>query len=655
MWHLRLGRRWWWVFAVLIAAPALGLGLLGVRTVRLAQIERRQQVSDDQRRLAPLADAALGKHLTALQARLVNPEEGGPVAGAIRFELDEESILTFPEDRVWFAGLGQRPRAVRRHVAERVRGLVDNALTADAQGRVAEAAGAYREVARADPSLSAWSDLALARIRYLGGDAGALDQMTRLDWSRSEARSPGGVPVALLAATSEENVPSDKRSRFLPLLEATLAGLRSGRWWLSYEERDSFDAELTRLIGAASGKAALRRDTRLEQLAAIEQLARRTAGLLTTGETRFYSQSAHHAFLLLWQRHPGAPPSWAGRALTGAALSGLLESALRPVIGQRELVSMALRDRQSGEWLWRSGGAPTAVQYSAVLDAVRGWELVFGPAADDPALARQKLLWYGFIALLTCMLLVGTLMTVQVVRREMELARLQSDFVAAVTHEFKSPITGIRVLMERLSAGRVQTQQSMETYFTAMRRETDRLDQLVNRVLEASRIQAGKKQYHFELASLAQITASSLDRSRVLAEPKRIRIDFSAEEGIPSLSLDKGSIKEAIDNLIDNAIQYSPPGALIRVRLSTADDRVCLEVSDQGIGIDADELDSIFDRFYRGRRGARHNVKGTGLGLALVKAAAEAHGGTIAATSQAGQGSTFRLSLPVPKKSEDRG
>jgi signal transduction histidine kinase len=230
-----------------------------------------------------------------------------------------------------------------------------------------------------------------------------------------------------------------------------------------------------------------------------------------------------------------------------------------------------------------------------------------------------------------------------------QLNRLQSDFVAAVTHEFKSPITSIRLLIERLTGGRLRTPAAIEEYHDAINRETDRLDRLVNRVLESQKIQAGEKRYSFVLGSLVQVAESSIWRLRPQADAKNISVHLEIAGEIPEILMDTTAVSDTLDNLVDNAIKYSPKGGCITIRIEKRNGYLCVEVQDEGIGIDPDDLPRIFDRFYRGRRGDQQNVHGTGLGLALVKAAAEGHGGTVEVNSAPGQGARFCLRLPLER------
>jgi two-component system phosphate regulon sensor histidine kinase PhoR len=256
-------------------------------------------------------------------------------------------------------------------------------------------------------------------------------------------------------------------------------------------------------------------------------------------------------------------------------------------------------------------------------------------------------LWYGFILLLVMMLTIGLAMTARVVRREVELGRMQNEFIAAVSHEFKSPITSIRLLMERITSGRLHSATAMGEYHAAINRETDRLERLVNRLLEAQQIQAGRRQYSFAPTSLRTIIEAAAEQLHQQAEAKSVRLETEVDDGIPELPLDKLALTDALENLLDNAIKYSPAGTRVTVTAQAVDHTVRVEVCDEGIGIEPGDLPRIFDRFYRARHGDQHNVKGTGLGLALVKAAIEAHGGKVEVASRPGEGSRFSLQFPI--------
>ena len=238
-------------------------------------------------------------------------------------------------------------------------------------------------------------------------------------------------------------------------------------------------------------------------------------------------------------------------------------------------------------------------------------------------------------------------MTMRITGREMELARMQADFAAGVTHEFKSPITCIRLAMERIIAGRVHDTASLSEYHNSIWRQTDRLEGLVNRLLETHRIDSGKNQYHFAPHNIVDIAETAIAHLRTQAEAKNINLTLEADDTLREIDVDRTAIQDSIENLIDNAIKYSPPGRHVQVVVRYSPQEFTVTVQDQGNGIPPADLPRIFERFYRSRNDPHPSVRGTGLGLPLVKAVAEGHGGSVDVRSVPGQGSEFCIHIPI--------
>jgi two-component system phosphate regulon sensor histidine kinase PhoR len=300
---------------------------------------------------------------------------------------------------------------------------------------------------------------------------------------------------------------------------------------------------------------------------------------------------------------------------------------------------------QRGARIW---SGPTSIDQAAViqpLSTLAGWRIRVAARAGS-ASAQRSWQTYGLVVLPIVVLAFGLVMMIRLVRREVALARRQAEFTAAVTHEFKSPITSLRLLMERIAAGRISTGPALDQYHEAMTKETDRLDGLVNRLLDAQQIQAGRRNHVPVPALVVPIVEEAVSRFRPQAAAKGIDLRIEVPREAIELNLDRHSISDALDNLIDNAIKYSPAGTVVTVDAKTADGGVEVHVRDEGAGIHRDDLAHVFEPYYRGRLGDRESVRGTGLGLALVRAAATAHGGTVDVTSAPGKGSCFTLRLP---------
>ncbi len=651
----KTGTRWWWAFAVCIAAPALVLAILGVRTIDLERVEQRQGIESQQRQTALLADTTLSAALSRIQENLLR-QDPDPAAGAPSFSLDDQGVLIFRRDRVYFAETGNEPPEARVAVPPALAASVDEALAAEARAEFPRAMAIYQRIGK-NPQLGAWAGLALARLRVRQQPHGFLDWIKELAPGGQDSLSPEGVPVMLLATGYVARLPLGDAAACGPFLADVLAQLRAGRWWLSYQQRRLYDAEVRTAI-AAIGGAAPGDDARLAEMAASERIVRQVAPFGREGVAR---PPAHDGRSLHWTEGDGdaqfllVTRGWAGVALSGQRLTGFLQTGLGH-IHKTVPYPFAVAD-SSGHLLW---GDATALKGKASfpLRVVSGWEFHAGEYA--PGNERRQFLWYAFLALLLMTLAFGLAATIRIVKRELELARLQAEFAASVTHEFKSPIAGIRLLLERITGGHVIDKATIREYQHTAQRETDRLERLVNRLLETHRIQSGQKHYQFAPHCIIDIVESAIAHFGAQAEAKRITVTLNTDDVLREIDLDRTAIQDSIENLLDNAIKYSPPDTSVEVSVEHGAKELRVCVRDQGIGIEAADLPRIFDRFYRGRRGEQQSVRGTGLGLALVKAVAEGHGGSVAVKSAPGQGSEFCLCIPIREEetyvtSLDRG
>jgi signal transduction histidine kinase len=231
-------------------------------------------------------------------------------------------------------------------------------------------------------------------------------------------------------------------------------------------------------------------------------------------------------------------------------------------------------------------------------------------------------------------------------RREAAVARLQSDFVAAVSHEFRSPLTTIRQMAEMLEADRVPSSERRKAYYQVLAGEASRLQRLVETLLNFGRMEAGAARYTLTEVDLAEIVRRVVDDIEPAGvQGKRVAVTGSGTG--PLVNADTSALAVAIRNVIDNALKYSPDGSGVRVDWDQDDSCAHVRVIDAGIGIPRSEQHAIFDKFVRGRAAIDGNVAGTGVGLAMVRQILRAHGGDIAVESEAGQGSTFTLTVPL--------
>jgi len=277
-------------------------------------------------------------------------------------------------------------------------------------------------------------------------------------------------------------------------------------------------------------------------------------------------------------------------------------------------------------------GLSLGIKYQAtsVDELSRGW-------------IQRNLLVLGALSVL---LVGGLALTYRSVGKEVELARLKSDFVSNVSHELRTPLSLIRLYAETLELRRVTSPEKMDAYYRIIRQESERLSALINNILDFSRIEAGRKEYDFRQTDLGELVRSTLEAYRYQIEEQGFALEQRIDPDIPAVRVDREAIARSLVNLLNNALKYSADDKFLGVRLHRSDHVVKLEVADHGIGIARSEQAKIFEKFYRVGDPLVHDTKGSGLGLSLVRHIARAHGGDVEVESTPGQGSKFTLSLP---------
>ena len=260
-----------------------------------------------------------------------------------------------------------------------------------------------------------------------------------------------------------------------------------------------------------------------------------------------------------------------------------------------------------------------------------------------------RFLRYNYIVLaaLSLFMVAGIFLTYRNVSKEMNLARQKSDFVANVSHELRTPLALIRLYAETLELGRLTAKEKYQEYFRIIREESERLTALINNILDFSRIDAGRKEYEFQETNLGELVHSTLDSYRFQIQQNGFGFEENISPDIPSVKVDREAIARSLLNLVNNALKYSKDQKHIAVKLYRVNGSVKLEVQDRGIGIPLNEQEKIFEKFYRCGDPLVHNVKGSGLGLSLVRHIVRAHGGDVLVESAPDKGSKFTIALPL--------
>ncbi len=260
---------------------------------------------------------------------------------------------------------------------------------------------------------------------------------------------------------------------------------------------------------------------------------------------------------------------------------------------------------------------------------------------------RLVVIEMAFIGLLTLVLLGATFVGVRYILRQIELVNAKTSFVSNVTHELKTPVAIIKLAVETIELGRYRDEAERDKYLRTITRESDRLAQLVDNILDFSRLEAGQRTLQLSPLDLRDVVHAAMDSFRLRLEDRGFHHEVSLPDTLPQVLGDGRALQHCLLNLLDNAVKYSRDRKDVRVAVSAADGMVRLAVSDRGIGIAADEQERIFEKFARVETGLVHTVKGAGLGLSLVEMLVRAHHGRVEVASTLGAGSTFTILLPV--------
>lgn len=243
-----------------------------------------------------------------------------------------------------------------------------------------------------------------------------------------------------------------------------------------------------------------------------------------------------------------------------------------------------------------------------------------------------------------------------VLRDISELRRLETvrrEFVANVSHELRTPLTSIRAMVETLEAGAIDDEAIMSDFLVRIVGEVDRLNALVEDLLDLARLEAGRTTLTYTTVDPVELVQMGADRLRPQIDRAQLIMDVSADGPLEPISVDRVRLEQVLINLVHNAIKFTPVGGAIHLQVRQRDDTTTIEVQDTGVGIAPIEQIRLFERFYKSDKARRS--EGTGLGLAIAKHIVQAHGGTISVESVVGEGSTFRILIPNRKpRARDR-
>jgi len=704
-------RRIIFLFAGGIVLPSLLLGYLAFRGIRndralvekqrLAEIEQAagrvlktvdERITEVERALARISEGLTGSPASKMAASLGSSAAGDPLIERIFFWEDTDRIR-FPGAVGLYVSDDRRESAPLLPAGSMAPNEFEEAQRLEFRANDLSAAlAAYTKALRraGDGPLARRILNSIARVQRKSGRLeDALSTYERIVREHGGAVIPGGLPLGPSASLEICAVLRDlkefprSRRAALDLYRALI----DCRWTLERSEFDFFvqraksfieelpadalpgfdDARLTRELREL-GEAEARERRATERMIAFAEAAapalrprlkavREREGFVSDF-VRLTLDIGNFPYLVTIE-NPVARPGESAKGAWGIILDAgrLRESVLEP----------ALRDHfPMGEASWTVRGRDGSV-LSATADAGIGpaafrtdfaasfpdWTLEFHqPQARliKTFLFSQRGLYFFVFLLIAGILAFGLVLTMRSVSHELELARMKSDFVSTVSHEFKSPLTSIRQLAEMLQAGRIPSEERRQRYYDVLLEQSERLSLLTDNILSLARIDEGRQEFKFERTDVERLLTEVVTTIQERVRHEGFEIGLDIRGPLPSLVVDRTALSQTVANLIDNAIKYSGDARNIMVRAFVEGPSAVIAVEDRGIGIKKEEIGRIFERFFRGGNELTRTVKGSGLGLTLVKKIIEAHHGRVRVESEVGKGSVFSIDLPLPEE-----
>ena len=696
------------LFGLGIVLPSLLLGYLAFRGIQNDRALVEKERLEDTRRAADRVTRAVDDAITAVEEALAKAVAGQSAKPAVELVPVLEKLAAgnalieqvfyirdFKDIHLPLAKLMYVPDGSREAGSSPPAGLGNSAEIQAAQQLEFRqkdypgALAAYRQALKNanDPRLEGLVLNAIARVQRKSGLLKeAVSTYEEIVRGHGGVVIPGGMPLGP-SASLEICVLSRELKDFPKSLQTSLGLYKSllhREWTLERAEFDFFAGRAKTLIeevlaGQPPGLdlpafqdefQALEADesmqrNKTERMIAFEEGAAPVLEAKLRGGTdeesrpfsRFASVIRNHSYLVSIIR-PAAPADGASTGAWGIIIDDerLGENVLRP----------ALRDNfPVGEATWAVKGndgadilssenppaGPATFRTNFVSDTP-DWTLEFHQ--PPPRLIRTFLLsrrgLYSFVFLLIAGILVfGLVLTIRSVSHELELARMKSDFVSTVSHEFKSPLTSIRQLAEMLQSGRVPSEERRQQYYDVLLEQSERLALLTDNILSLAKIEEGRTEFAFETTDIMALLTNIVSSFRERVRHEGFDIELKVQGPITLVAVDRTALSQAITNLIDNAIKYSGESRKVVVSASADEQFVVIAVKDFGVGIKKEDVERVFERFFRGGDELTRTVKGSGLGLTLVKEIVEAHRGRIQVESEPGKGSVFSIRLPLAR------
>ena len=663
------------VYLLAIAGPTLVLLYLGLQSVQRqrqavdsliganARLAGDQFVAAFERDVNQLAESCLlgerfsdfqssGGGLTTVEnARRIRIFLDGarkrhPIAR--HFFLMQQNDLSFPllEDPVALSEAAIEKSTAKGAEAQFAEALAQAEALELRQNRPGAAAVLYRKSFEL-PVPGSMKALVLARIarclRKSGDARAAVRTYQQLARDYDQVYDPFGRPYGLIAgfelAELELDSPESEQ-----ILENLYRGLINGRWEISGRQLDYFLEKIRkRTIAEWSAETAF---VNHFKMARDLQASFRHPGPLDPNQVYNYafsrSSTGYQVFYVRTAGSDNAGPILGFFADLDWIESRLVSQAERFFESETPDLRFSLSKGQETH----AGAAREGLGEISFRSLSPSWKLLYERQSPNNNARREMLIFAGATSLVLGVLGLGVFLLLRDVSREAETSRLRSELVSSVSHELKTPLTLIRLYGETLLYKPGILADEGKEYAEVVTRESERLTRLIENVLDFSRIERKeKKEYRLEEGDLASTLAPPVEIYARYLRRRDFVVETDFPANLPRVRFDAGAVSQAALNLVDNAAKFSDESKYVAVRMRSGEDHVIFEVEDRGIGIEPDELDQLFQQFYRSRRGRAKG--GYGLGLFLVKHIMDAHHGKVEVDSPAGKGSRFRLVFPV--------
>lgn len=630
------------VFLVATLVPSVALVWIGWKFLVADRELERQRVHDSLDAVASGAAVRLERELATLDRRLpafLAPGTESPGEFAIAVRLTTAGVTANAG-----APLLYRPAAPSTHARESPTDALADAELLEYGSDLDGALRAYRALANsANAHSRAEALLGVARVHRKADrirDALATyDEMSRL-----HEAMVGGDPASLVLRWARVDL-FTRAGLAEARQEAALLtrDLGAGRWpidrttYLGYLELLSPFREIA--AGTSSTAAVL---TEAVVSAWDEWHATPAAGRFSASSGRYATRIADVPIVCLWRRD--------GDTLLALAVTPALFKSVLAAERAGETFDISIADdaerSSAGD---QQTGRQSVVRHT--VDTGLPWAIrvtaVGAPDAIASAGVRRRRLLLSGLLLLGLLVPATAVVVARAVQRDLALASQQADFVSAVSHEFRSPLTSLTHLTSLLRGHPPVSDVRRQQYYVMLSRETDRLRRFVDTLLDFGRIRAGAARYRLVTVNPASLVEPLVGEFRTDADSRAHPVSVTAEMDLPAVSADSDALGRALWNLLENAAKYSPEAAPIDVRVDRVGAGVAIRVKDVGPGVPAHERLHIFDPFYRGAAATASAVPGTGVGLAVASHIVSAHHGTLALESTPGAGSTFSILLPA--------